>query len=371
MKYTHTLFPLLVSTLLLSACSDQAKKAEPVPESVRNVSLFEVQQKSMPDVLEAVGSMRAAQTSTLASQMMGTLTEMRVHEGDHVQRGQVLAIIDDSQPRAGLDRANAVDAASRQQLAAAEAELTLSESTLKRFQALFDRKSISPQEFDEVKARQQTALARRDMARADQEQAKAAIAQATTALAYTRIRAPFDGVVTERKADVGTLASPGMPIFTLEEAGRYRLEASINESDLAFVRMGQRVLVLIDALGEESLTGKVVQIVPAADAGSRSFLIKVELPADSRLRSGLFGRAQFSRGERKALLIPQTTVVARGQMQGVYLLDQNRIAALHYVTLGKPNQGQMEVLAGLQNGDWLVAAPGTLELDGKRIEAQR
>src|SRR5215831_10093044 len=93
-----------------------------------------------------------------------------------------------------------------------EADLTLSESTLKRFQALFDRKSISPQEFDEVKARQLTALARRDMARADQEQAKAAIAQATTALAYTRIRAPFDGVVTERKADVGTLASPGMPM---------------------------------------------------------------------------------------------------------------------------------------------------------------
>jgi RND family efflux transporter MFP subunit len=288
-----------------------------------------------------------------------------------VQRGQVLAVIDDSQPRAALDRANASDASSRQQLAAAEADLALSEATLKRFQALFEARLISPQVFDEVKARQQTALARRDMARADQEQAKAAIAQATTALEYTRIRAPFDGVVTEKKADVGTLASPGMPIFTLEDVHRYRLEISINEGDLAFARMEQSVPVLIDALGTGSLTGKVVQIVPAADASSRSFLIKVELPPDSRLRSGLFGRAQFSRGERKALLVPQTAVVGRGQMQGVYLLDQNKVAALRYVTLGKPNQGQVEVLAGLQAGDWLVAAPGTIELDGKRIEAQR
>ena len=370
MKKMHAVFPILLLTLLLGACSDQSKKVETAPETVRNVPLIEVQQKSMPDVLEAVGTMRAAQTSTLASQMMGTLVEVRAHEGDRVQRGQVLAIIDDSQPHAALDRANAADMASRQQLAAADSELALAESTLKRFQTLFDKKSVSPQEFDEVKTRQQAALARRDMARADQEQAKAAIAQATTALEYTRIRAPFDGVITERKADPGTLASPGMPIFTLEDTRRYRLEASINESDLAFVRIGQLAPVLIDALGTDPLPGKVVQIVPAADPGSRSFLIKVELPADSRLRSGLFGRAQFFHGERRALIVPQTAVVERGQMQGVFLLDQNKVAALHYVTLGKSAHDQVEVLAGLQDGDLLVARPGILELDGKRVEAQ-
>lgn len=370
MKRVHVIFPILPSILLLGACSEHTGKAAAAPEIVRNVPLIEVQHKNMPDVLEAVGTTRAAQTSTLASQMMGTLVEIRVHEGDHVQRGQILAVIDDSQPRAALDRANAADAGSRQELAAADSELALAESTLKRFQTLFDKKSISPQEFDEVRTRQQAALARRDMARADQEQAKAAIAQATTALEYTRIRAPFEGVITEKKADPGTLASPGMPIFTLEDTRHYRLEASINESDLAFVRIGQPVPVLIDALGTDAFPGKVVQIVPAADAGSRSFLIKLELPADSRLRSGLFGRAQLSHGERRALLVPQTAVVEHGQMQGVFVLDQNKIAALHYITVGKPSHDQVEVLAGLQDGDWLVARPGTLELDGKRIEAQ-
>ena len=371
MKRIHIFSPILLSMLLLASCSDQDKKAPAVPETVRNVSVTEVQQRNVPDVLEAVGTLRAAQTSTLASQMMGTLVEVRAHEGDRVRRGQVLAVIDDSQPRAALDRANAAVSAARQQLAGAESDLALAESTLKRFQTLYDRKSVSPQEFDEIRNRRQSALARRDLAKADQEQANAAVAQATTALEYTRIRAPFDGVITEKKADPGTLASPGMSIFTVEDVRRYRLEASINESDLAFVRIGQPVPILIDALGSETVTGKVVQMVPAADAGSRSFLIKIELPVDTRLRSGLFGRAQFSRGERRVLLVPQTAIVERGQMQGVFLLDPNKIAALHYVTLGKPIHGQVEVLAGLQDGDWLVAKPETLELDGKRIEAQR
>jgi RND family efflux transporter MFP subunit len=370
MNRTRTLFLVLIPTLFVGSCSNQAKQSAQVPETVRNVSLVEAQERNMPDVFEAVGTVQAAQTSTLASQMMGNIVEVRAHEGDRVQRGQVLAAIDNSQPRAALDRATAATTASQQQLAAAGSELALADSTLKRFQTLYERKSVSPQEFDEVKARQQAALARRDMAVANQEQANAALAQARAALEYTQIRAPFDGVVSEKKADVGTLASPGTPIFTVEDVRRYRLAAPINESDLSLVRVGQPLPVLIDAFGTEVLKGKVVEIVPAADPATRSFLIKIELPADARLRSGLFGRVQFSRGERRALFVPQTAIVQRGQLQGVFLLDQNKIATLHYVTVGKPIQSQIEVLAGLQSGDWLVATPGTLELDGKRIEAQ-
>jgi len=113
-----------------------------------------------------------------------------------------------------------------------------------------------------------------------------------------------------------------------------------------------------------------VQIVPAADAASRSFLVKIELPADPRLRSGLFGRAQFSRGERQSLLIPRTAVIERGQLQGVFVLDQNKIATMRYVTLGKSYGDKVEVLAGLQGGERVVAKPGELDLNGKRIEAE-
>jgi len=287
-----------------------------------------------------------------------------------VQRGQVLAVIDDSQPRAALDRATAADLAAREQLVGADSDLALAESTMKRYQNLYEKKSVSPQEFDEVKARQQAALARRDMAQAGQAQAQAALSQARTSLDYTRIRAPFNGVLTEKKADVGTLASPGLAIFTVEDVHRYRLEATVNENDLQYVRTGEQVAVAIDALGNEALKGKVAQIVPAADPASRTFLVKIEIPPDLRLRSGLFGRAQFSRGARQALLIPRSAVVERGQLQGIYVLDQNKVASLRYITLGKTSGAEVEVLAGIQDGERVVAKPGAVDLNGKRIEVQ-
>jgi RND family efflux transporter MFP subunit len=354
----------------LAGCSSERETTSAAPETISNLSLLPVQAANVPDLVEAVGTLRAAQTSQLASQMMGNIVEIRVHEGDRIQRGQVLAVLDDAQPRAALDRATAADLASQQGITAADSDLALADATFKRYQTLYEKKSVSPQEFDEVKARYQGAQARRDMARAGQSQAKAAMQQAHSALGYTRILAPFDGIVTEKKADVGTLASPGMPIFTVEDLRRYRLEATVNETDLRYVRMGQQIPVVIDAIGDKELQGKVVEIVPAADSASRSFLVKIEMPSDPALRSGLFGRAHFSRGERSSLLIPRSAVVERGQLQGIYVLDQNKIANLRYITLGKPSGAQVEVLAGLQAGETLISDPGSRELSGKKIDSR-
>ncbi len=363
---------LILTTLTanLVGCSSERETVNAAPETVSNVSVIAAQAATIPDVVEAVGTLRAAETSQLAAQMMGNIVEIRAHEGDRVQRGQVLAVIDDAQPRAALDRATAADLAAQQEITASESDFALAEATFKRYQTLYEKKSVSPQEFDEVKARYQAAQVRREMARAGQSQAKAALQQAHTALGYAHIVAPFDGLVTEKRADVGSLASPGMPIFTVEDLRHYRLEATVNETDLRYVHQGQQVSVLIDALGDRELKGRVVEIVPAADPASRSFLVKIKLPSDAALRSGLFGRAQFARGQRSALLIPRSAVVERGQLQGIYVLDQNRIAGLRYITLGRSAAGQVEVLAGLQAGEMLVATPDGRELSSKKVESR-
>jgi len=280
----------------------------------------------------------------------------------------VLAIIDDAQPRAAVDLATAADLAAQQQLVAADSDLVLAESTLKRKQYLYEQKIVSQQEFDEVKARRQANLARRDIARAGQAEARAVLNQAMTSLDHTRIRAPFNGVVTNKNADSGTLASPGMPIFTVEDTRLYQLEVAVNETDVRYARTGGPVSIAIEALGNPELKGNVVQIVPAADPASRAFLVKILLPTDTRLRSGLFGRAQFSRGKQQALLIPHSAVVERGQLQGVFVLDQNKVANLRYVTLGKFSGSEIEVLSGLQGGEWFVANPGERDLNSKRIK---
>lgn len=355
--------------LSLSSCSTEQAKVS-AAETVRDVSVLALKENTIPDVLEAVGTVRAAQTTDLASQITGNIVEIRVQEGDRVHRGQVLAVIDDSAARAAVDRSTAADLAAQQQVVEAGAELTLAESTLKRNEYLYEQRIVSQQVFDESKTRQETELARRDIAKAGQTQAHAALNEAATLLGYTRIRAPFNGVVTRKKVDSGTLASPGMPILTVEDTRCYRLEVAVNENDVRYARIGERVPIVIEALGGGAVKGKVVQIIPAADPASRAFMVKIELPTDARLRSGVFGRTEFSRGQRQGLLIPRSAVVERGQLQGVFVLDQDKVANLRYVTLGKFYGSEIEVLSGLQSGDRFVANPGKRDLNSKRVEGK-
>ena len=209
----------------LSGCTNAQKVEIRAPETLSDVPMMVAHKTAVPDLLEAVGTVRAAQTSQIASQMMGTIRDIRVEEGDRVQAGQILATIDDSQPRAAVDQATAAVAAAEKEVSSADSDLALAEATLKRYQQLFDKKSVSPQEFDEIKARRQSAESRRDMARAGEAQANAALAQARTSLAYALIHAPFAGAVTEKKLTPARWLCPACPSSPLKtrnvSAGSY------------------------------------------------------------------------------------------------------------------------------------------------------
>jgi RND family efflux transporter MFP subunit len=269
-----------------------------------------------------------------------------------------------------VERAQAALSAAQHEVAATQTERSLTESTLKRFETLYQRKSVSPQEYDEIKARYEGAVARAEAAQSGESQARAAVVQAQTAFSYTKLRSPYIGVVTERKADPGVLAAPGMPLLTVEAAGRYRLEATIDEANSRFVHVGEFVPVTLGAYPDQQFSGKVMQIVPAADPNTRTFLVKIELPSNSVLRSGLFGRASFSRGERESLLVPRTAVVDRGALKGVYVVGADQVASLRYITAGHAVGDRLEVLSGLNAKEAIVVSPGDREMGGKRVEVQ-
>ena len=331
---------------------------------------MEVHKATVPDAIEATGTVHAALSAQLASQVMGTITRVNVHEGDRVRRGEVLVSIDEAQQQAAYTSAKAGLQASQQSIAAADADYALAEATTKRYQMLYDKKSVSPQEYDEVKTKLAAAQARRDAAHAGATQAEAGVSQAGTAMSFTKVRAPFDGLVTARLAEQGAMAAPGVPLLVVEDPSKFRLEAQVDESKIGAVKLGESVPVTVDALGGQAVEGKVVQIVPAADPASRTFTVKIDLPANPQIRSGLFGRASFPRGQREAIAIPKSAVLSRGQMQAVYVIGGDQLAGLRFVTLGAASGDQVEVLSGLQNGDRIVAAPGDRELSGKQVEAQ-
>ncbi|HEU5452674.1 MAG TPA: efflux RND transporter periplasmic adaptor subunit [Terriglobales bacterium] len=361
-----TTLVLLAAAALLAGCSRTRPAEAAQPETVRDVAVIPASKAVVPDTIEAVGTVAAAQTAQLSAEVVGTVRQVRVAEGQRVRRGEVLIVLDDAQQRAAVQQAQAAKLAAEQQIAAATAEYELASATLKRYQILQEKKAVSPHEFDEVQARFTATTAQRSAAQAGLEQARAAEAQARTVLAFTTIRAPFEGVVTAKRVDPGALAAPGTPLLTVEDTGHFRLEASVDESNLRFVKMGETVPVGLDALNGD-VEGKVAQIVPAADPASRSFVVKVALPADARLRSGLFGRAQFARGTRESVIVPRTAVLEHGQLQGVYVVGQQGDVSLRYVTLGKPIAQNVEILSGLSDGERLISAPAGRDLAGKRI----
>jgi len=337
-------------------------------ETIREVKVIQTASVSMPDSVTGLGTVHASETSQLSAQIMGVVMTVNAREGDRVKRGQVLVALDSSQSQASLDRAQAALASAQQSLLAAKTDRDLAESTLKRYATLFERKSVSPQEFDEVKARHAGAVARADAAAATESEARASVSQAESGITYTRIRAPFDGVVTERKVDPGAMATPGTPLLTVEGSGNFRAEVTIDESSLRFVHLGADVPLALEAYPDQPLRGRVAQIVPSADPGSRTFLVKIELPRASQIRSGLSVRANFSRGTRDALLIPRTAVVERGATKAVYVVDQDQLASLRYITIGQSDTDRLEVLSGLAPKETIVASPAGRELGGKRIE---
>lgn len=382
MYSTKLTLPMLAAAAFLAGCggakAPEAKQRAEAP-AVR-VKTGKAENAQVPEVYEATGTVRARTTTVLAARVMGYLREVRVRAGDTVRAGQVVAVLEVREIESGLRQAEAARAEARSALpevdnaiAAAKAQLDLAGSTHNRMKTLFDQKSITNQEFDEVAARlrmaeanHQMALARKAQLEQKIRQADEAVAQAQISKGYAEVAAPFAGTVVERKAEPGMLASPGLPIAVIEQAGDYVLEAAIEEARLASIRPGTPVKVAMEATGK-TIEARVREIVPALDPGSRTFTAKIDLPAGVLLRTGMFGRALFSFGGRQAIVVPASAVVEMGQVRRVYVAD-NGVARSRLVSTGLSLDGRVEILSGLSAGETvIVEAPSTLA-DGSRIE---
>ena len=375
------LFAILI--LMTAACSRHETRvaAAGAEQKAAAVQVETVAASEIADIYQASGSVRARYSAAIAAKITANILDVRVQTGDHVQAGQTLIALDRRDLEAHLRRSEAARAEAESTIdetenaiTAARANFELARVTHKRFEELLAKASVSQQEFDESQTRLRSAEAALEMAaskrrqvEARRSQAEAEIAAARVALGYATLAAPFAALVTERKADPGSLATPGAPLLTLEREGNPRLEASIDESRLGLVRVGESVAVEIDGLNR-TVTGRVAEIVPSVDAATRSFTVKIDLPAVPGLRSGMFGRAGFTARKRRALLVPQSAVLERGQIRSVYVVEGDT-ARLRFVTLGE-GRGEREVLSGLTAGERIIVTPPSLFSDGTRVAIQ-
>ena len=367
---------LAASTALIAGCHGGDPAATSGTIQTMQARVVESQQQQLLQSLKSTGTVHAKETAVVSAQVMGRIQQVLVREGDSVRAGQTLVVLDDAALRSKVEQAQAGVKAAQNVQAAAQTNAALAASTLNRYKQLESEKSVSPQEMDEVSRRAEGAAASVDAMRAQTDAARAQEDGARTMMSYTRLVAPFAGVVTARLADPGTMAAPGVPLLQVDRAGVLQLDATVDESAIGAIHKGMRVQVAVDGGASTTgvrtnLAGAVAEIVPVADPSSHSFLVKIDLPSSSQIRAGMYGTAEFANGARQAILIPSSAVVARGSLNCVYVLDDQGIAQLRYITLGAAQGNLVEVLSGVTSGEKLVDSPSDRNLAGKRIEVQQ
>ncbi len=366
----NVLWASLLAAFAAMIAGCQGGEPTVTPGTVQTVQarIVESRQQQMPVTVRSTGTVHSRETAVVSAQVMGRIQQVLVHEGDNVRAGETLVVLDDASLRAQVDQAQAGVKAAQSAQAAAQTNAALAASTLDRYKQLQSQKSVSPQEMDEVSRRSEAAAAGLEAVRAQTDAARAQESGARTMLGYTHLVAPFAGVVTARMADPGTMSAPGVPLLQIDKAAALQLQATVDESVIGVIRKGMKVQVAIDGGAFTSLPGTVAEIVPAADPSSHGFLVKIDLPSASHVHAGMYGTVEFANGAKQAILIPRSSVAARGSLNCVYVLDGQGIAQLRYITLGATQGNFVEVLSGISAGEKLVDMPSDRELAGKRIE---
>lgn len=364
-------FIIFTAVFLLTGCGEKIEPGNVEPSTKGRVKapVVSAQIISQPFFYESVGTVSAKIVSTISSKIMGSVREVFVREGDHVNKGDRLANIDDRQVGAMLRQAKAALAEARRAETAASSGAELAIATYTRYQALMKDASASLQEFDEIKSKYQQAQAGLAAAKQRVKQAEASLSSAAAGANDAVIVSPYDGTIRAKMIDVGDLATPGKPLFTLETTGSYIVDLLLPEQYIHAVGLGQEVTVTVSALSNKTFTGCVQEIFPAADAKSRSFLVKVRIPADKALRSGLFARVSIPIGKAGLILIPVTAVIHSGQLTGIYIVDDAQTAKFRLIRTGRTFGEFIEVLSGLKEGDRYVTAPPPNLNNGMTVEA--
>ena len=370
----------------LSACGrgedrPQPKAGEPIPVTVAPVAAIDTAER-----LEAGGVVAARESAAISSRIVATIAGIRVKAGDRVRAGDVLITLDarDVAEHTGQTRASAVAAENaltqaRAEQSAAEAEHRLATAWHKRIATLHARNSATDQERDEAEARLSAAAARLagtqagiEGAAAHLASARAAVGVATATESFTTVRAPFDGLVTERLTDPGNLAAPGVPLLRIESDGARQVVVRVDEARAAYVNAGDRVSVSIDTAAEHAaddkgLEGVVAEVARAVGADQRAFTVKVSLPPTVTARSGSFARVVFRGAPRRALLVPAHAIQRQGQVLSVYVV-QDGVARLRLIRVGTSSPEGVEVLAGLEAGESIVVSPLAGLADGASVK---
>ncbi|SEK30342.1 RND family efflux transporter, MFP subunit [Maribacter orientalis] len=356
-KYIIT--AILGATILISSCGSEDKKVVTDNSSAITVKTKTVSENNNSPFLSVSGKIEAVKSANISTRMMGYVDNIYVGVGDKVRNGQLLMSVNNADVSAQLAQVNAG-------ITEAEAAFKNAEKDYNRFTTLFKENSASQKELDDITANYK-------MAKARLESAKQMRNGVNAQMDYANIRAPFDGVVTNKFINAGDMANPSMPLLEVESPGKYQVLAMVPESEILAIKNDSEVTVEIKALNKNVL-GKVTEVSTSSKNTGGQYLVKVIIDkTDAQLLSGMYATVQFPvtrKTTSSAVMIPIESIVKNGQLTGIYTVSQSNTALLRWLRLGRTFGDQVEVLSGLSADEqYIVSAEGKL-FNGAKIANQ-
>lgn len=305
--------------------------------------------------LSISGQVEASQTANISTRIMGYITQLKVKVGDRVTKGQVIATISNQDILAKKAQTEAM-------ISEAQAAVTSAQKDYDRFTILYKQQSATAKELDNATLQWQSAQSRL-------EAAKQMRSEVVANLGYTTLTAPFAGIITQKWADAGSIANPGMPIVALEQTGTFQISASVPENNIQQLQLNHSVTVHIKAL-EKTFKGTISQINPSSQYTGGQYIVKISIPEDAKkgLYAGMYANVTIDIKKTDTtsmaagrVLVSSASIEHKEQLTGLYTVSSNNTALLRWVRLGKTYGDQVEVLSGLERTEsYIMAAEGKL-----------
>jgi RND family efflux transporter MFP subunit len=336
--------------LTVSCSKKEEKTASELPAI--SVTINETAGSNSGKYVTASGKIEAENSANISTRMMGYVTSVKVKTGQKVSKGQLLATISSADLQAKKAQAEAG-------ITQATAAYNSAKRDYDRFVVLFSQKSASQKEMDDM-------TTHFEMAKAGLEAAKQMKNEVMAQFSYTNITAPFSGTVTGTFVKEGDMASPAMPVVSMEGASKLQAVVMVSESEISNIKNGMTTDVTIKSL-DKTVKGKVTEVSTSARNTGGQYIVKIDLDKTENVLSGMFVNAVFpieksvEKTTNELVLIPQEAVITQGQLKGIYVVNENNTAILRWLRLGKTYGNDIEVLSGLADGEkYVVTADGRL-----------
>ncbi|MBS1509520.1 MAG: efflux RND transporter periplasmic adaptor subunit [Bacteroidetes bacterium] len=344
----------IATIVLFSACSSNKQNTEAIKEAPVAVTVATPSADGQ-QAINLSGQIEAAQSVNLSTRVMGFITMLKVKTGDHVTKGQLLVTISNQDILAKRAQTDAM-------ISEAEAALSNAQKDYDRFTTLYKQQSATAKELENVTLQYNAAKARVQAAQQMRNEVNAS-------LGYTILTAPFSGIVTQKSAEAGNIANPGMPILTIEQSGSYQVTASVPENVIAQIHEGDAAEIAISAVNK-SFKGAVTQINQSSQFTGGQYIVKISIPDTEKkaVYAGMYATVNIplkttpvAKPNDNSILVPSTSLVQKDQLTGIYTIGANNVALLRWIRIGKTYGDKVEVLSGLDKTDsFIVSAGGKL-----------